>query len=145
MKAGLLRHRISCYQQNLAPDGCGGFEEEFSLRGNCWAKVSPAEFPSNEEQYHDRSIVMVKGIKIRTRNNIGFVFQPTDIIIFRDLLFRIQAISDIDFRGFKYELYCFEIERDTVKFGSIGGLFTQEGLKVYNQEGLIVYDQSGVA
>ncbi len=144
MRAGLLRHRISCYMQNMAEDGCGGFIEQFSLRGSCWAKVSGAPMPSNEEQYRDRRIETVKGYKIRTRNNIGFEFLNTDVIIFKNRLFRIQGITNIDEHDFKYELFCYEIERDSINFGASGGLFDQEGVEIFGQNGLEVYDQQGV-
>jgi len=150
LKSGKLRHRIQGWKQVLTPTvpDCGSFDETYTIKGTVWAEVAGFRNPPSEEQYHDRSIVQVKQFKIRTRHNIGFVWEPTDIItvgIFpnQTALLRIQAATDILENDYEWNLRAYEIERDSVVFNA-PGVFTQEGLRMYSQEGEILYTQAGI-
>ena len=145
MKAGALRHRISVFYQSLSSDGCGGYIESYITRGNCWAEIAPFDPTSNTEQYHDRRITSVEGVRAKTRHNIGFDFLLTDVIVFKDQLYRIQGITNALDKDFKYSLFLYKIERDSVEFGFISGLFSQQGNAMYNQDGNAMYNQTGVA
>ena len=114
MEAGKLRHRISVYQKVTVSDGCGGQDVTYTLKGSCWCAIAVDDPAKNDERYTDRKIKTVNGLSIKTRFNIGFTFLQTDVIFFDGRLFRIQGISNILEHDFRFSVYCYEIENDSV-------------------------------
>jgi len=142
MISGKLRHRISCYYPTLTSDGCGGFEERFDLRGTCWAEVVPTVPAQNEESLIDAHIKGVKFYKIKTRQNINFVFDEKDIIVFNGNILRIQGISNENERDFSFSLLAKSIGGDSVEFSN-SIIFSQIGNYIFNQIGIGLYNQLG--
>jgi head-tail adaptor len=114
MKAGELKHRIKVYSKNNPDDNCGGQIETFTLKGECWCQVSGNDPSGNDEQYHDRKIETINSYKIKTRFNIGFEFDQTDVIMFDTRLMRIQGITNIIEGDFRFSVLVYEIESDSV-------------------------------
>jgi len=140
MKANQLRQRIQVFQQILGDDTCLGVDETFVSKGSCWAEVKSRNPAINDEQFHDRRIVAVKQYNIKTRFNIGFSFEETDIIVFKGNVLRIQGITNVIDHDFQFQIMCHQIERDSVKFG---GLLTQAAENIFTQVGEPVFDQLG--
>jgi len=66
--AGKLRHRITIQEQNLTPDGAGGFVRSWDDVATVWAEVEPF---SGREQVQAEQLAGVVIYRIRMRYRSG--------------------------------------------------------------------------
>lgn len=143
MKAGSLNNYIYVYSQALADAGCVGFGESFSLKGECWAKVSPYFEAGNDERFTDRKITNIQTYRITTRFNIGFSFIPTDIIKFGDKILRVQGISNKDEGDYTISVNAIAIQNDQAEL-ILTGVFDEIGEPAFDEQGNAFFSEIGV-
>ena len=142
MISGKLRHRITVYEQTLTADGFGGWVETYSVKGLCWAEVLQQD--GEAEQYTQRRIDEIASWTVKTRKNIGFTIELTDVILYKARYLRIQSIKDTIGKGFEIVMSCRSIGSDEITItADTGDLFTQGGLQIYNQAGTPLFSQAG--
>lgn len=105
MRAGRLRHRIAIEQQVLTDDGAGGVTEEWVEIAAPYAAVIPL---GGDELFAAQQTMPRVSHRIEMRY-MHDIESSTMRVVFRERVFDIEAVLNIDERDRELHLYCEEL------------------------------------
>lgn len=106
MKIGKLRHRVTIQKLISTPDGGGGSTKTWIDDATVWAAIEPLR---GGERYVAQQIQSELTHKITMRYREGI--KPQMRIKYKDRIFEILSVIDIDERRIWLEMLCSEVVR----------------------------------